>query len=400
VAGIHRLSALKVKNAKPGKYGDGGGLWLYVKKDGRKTWVFKYTANGKRREMGLGPVHTVSLAIAREKSAACRLTVLNGGDPIEDRHKDQRGTMTFETAADAYINMHKSGWTNARQESIWRRSLEDYAYPVIGQRDVTKIDTDDILKILQDPWSTKTETATRVRSRIERVLDWCTSGGYRSGPNPARWKGHLSNLLPSPARVKTSRHFPALPWQELPGFMTELRQRKGVAAQALTFLILTAARSGEVRGMSWDELDLDDAIWVVPAERIKMKREHRVPLTASAIDVLMDMRQHGQSGLVFPSVQNGKQMSDMTLSAVLKRMDRKDITVHGFRSTFKDWASESTAYPDDVSEMALAHAVKNKVVAAYKRGDLFEKRRRLMSDWASYASGGADRSAEIATIRA
>lgn len=400
MAGIHRLSALKVKNAKPGKYGDGGGLWLHVKEDNRKSWVFKYTANSKRREMGLGPVHTVSLAIARDKAAEARLTVLNGGDPIEDRRKAKRGAMRFAQAAAAYINMHKAGWTNARQEGIWHSSLEAYAYPVIGNRDVASIDTDDILKILNEPWTSKTETAMRVRSRIERVLDWCTSGGYREGPNPARWKGHLSNLLPSPARVKTSRHFPALPWQDLPGFMGALSERNGIAAQALAFLILTAARSGEVRGMDWAEINLDEALWVVPAERIKMKREHRVPLTPSAIEILLEMRQHGQKGLVFPSVQSGKQMSDMTISAVLKRMGRKDITVHGFRSTFKDWASETTAYPDDVSERALAHAVKNRVVAAYKRGDLFEKRRRLMNDWASYVMGGENRSAEIATIRA
>ncbi|MCF8177313.1 MAG: site-specific integrase, partial [Sulfuritalea sp.] len=292
--------------------------------------------------------------------------------------------MTFDQCATAYISAHRSGWKNEKHIGQWENTLEAYASPIIGALPVAEVDTALVVKVLGPIWETKTETATRLRGRIEKILDWATVSKYRQGENPARWRGHLENLLANPNKIAKVAHHPALPWREICGFMVELRKQIGTAARALEFTILTAARSGEVRGATWAEIDLDAGLWVVPAERIKMGKEHRVPLTASAIALLNELPREGD--LVFPGAKENTALSDMSLTAVLRRMKRTDITVHGFRSTFRDWCAESTNFPREVCEHALAHSLPDKVEAAYRRGDLLDKRVQLMKAWADYCA--------------
>ncbi len=402
--GIHKLSARRVATAGPGKHGDGGGLWLVVRKDGRKTWVFRYMRFGRAREMGLGSLRDVSLAEAREAAACCRKLLRDGKDPIEERRKERARTdgLTFREAADAFLKAHRDGWKNPKHRQQWENTLAQYAFPVLGDLPVNAIETAHVLRVLEPIWKEKPETASRLRGRLERILDWATVRGYRTGDNPARWRGHLQALLPAKTKVRAVRHHAALPWRDLPGFMAALREREGVAARALEFLILTAARSGEVRGARWDEIDRQARIWTVPAERMKARRPHRVPLSDRALAILEAMRplaDDAATGLVFPGLKRGRPLSDVSLAKVLKRMGRDDLTVHGFRSTFRDWAAEATAYPREVAEQALAHAISDKVEAAYRRGDLFEKRRRLMEDWASYCERPPGEG-EVVAIRA
>lgn len=389
---IEKLTPLGVsKKQTPGHYGDGGGLWLQISKFKSKNWVFRYTLHGTRREMGLGPIHTVSLTEARQKAKECRLTLLDGKDPIEVRETTtlaealrRAKMMTFDQCAAAYIEAHRSSWKNAKHISQWESTIQAYASPVIGKLPVTSVDTDLVVKILNPIWQTKTETATRLRGRIESVLDWATTSKFRQGDNPARWRGHLENLLSSPNKIAKVRHHPALPWQELGKFMVDLREREGVAARAVELAILTATRSGEVRNATWAEFDA--GVWVIPAARMKMGREHRIPLPTAAVELLGKMPRLGD--LVFPGIKKDKPLSDMSLTAVLRRMERNDITVHGFRSSFRDWCSESVAnsFPREVCEHALAHSLPDKIEAAYRRGDLIEKRALLMQAWSDYCA--------------
>ena len=389
---IEKLTPLGVsKKQTPGHYGDGGGLWLQISKFKSKNWVFRYTLHGTRREMGLGPIHTVSLAEARQKAKECRLTLLDGKDPIEVRETTtlaealrRAKMMTFDQCATAYIEAHRTSWKNVKHISQWENTIQAYASPVIGKLPVTSVDTDLVVKILNPIWQTKTETATRLRGRIESVLDWATASKFRQGDNPARWRGHLENLLSSPNKIVKVRHHPALPWQELGKFMVDLREREGVAARAVELAILTATRSGEVRNATWAEFDA--GLWVIPAARMKMGREHRIPLPTAAVELLEKMPRLGD--LVFPGTKKDKPLSDMSLTAVLRRMERNDITVHGFRSSFRDWCSESVAnsFPREVCEHALAHSLPDKIEAAYRRGDLIEKRALLMQAWSDYCA--------------
>jgi integrase len=341
--------------------------------------------------LGLGPLHTVTLAEARQRAKAARLQLLDGIDPVEDRKAKKlervlasARTMTFSECAAAYFAQHESKWKNAKHAAQFVSTLKQYAGP-INSLPVASIDTGLVLKCVEPHWATKTETMSRVRGRIEAVLDWATVRGYRNGDNPARWKGHLDQVLPSRSSIAKVEHHAALPYRELPGFMQELRTREGVAARAVEFTILTAARTGEVIGAQWDEIDPTTATWKIPAGRMKGSREHRVPLSARAVELLGELYREDGNDHVFLGSRKGG-LSNMGLAAVLKRMDRHDITVHGFRSTFRDWAAEQTNTANFVVEAALAHIVADKVEAAYRRGDLFEKRCKLMEAWARYCS--------------
>lgn len=374
------LTVRKVETAAPGRYTDGRGLMLVVKPTGARSWVLRYQLNGRRRDMGLGPYPEVTLAAARDKALEARRRLVEGVDPLTLRPAP---SMTFRDAAEALIETKSSGWRNAKHEAQWSSTLATYAFPTLGDLDVKSIDTPHVLTVLRTIWTAKPETASRLRQRIEAVLDFAAVQGVRSGLNPARWRGHLENALPKPSLVRRVEHHPALDWRELPAFMTALSGRQGVSARTLEFLILTASRSGEVRGMRWAEVDLDAGVWIVPAERMKAAREHRIPLVSQAMAILG--APSFPDTLVFPSPFNdAKPMSDMSLAAVLKKMGRGGITVHGFRSTFRDWAGETTGFPREVIEAAMAHRLKDKAEAAYARGDLFNKRRALMEAWASF----------------
>jgi integrase len=400
------LTVRTVETAKaPGYYADGGGLYLQVT-DGGRSWIFRYQIAGRRRDMGLGPVDLVTLAEAREKALAARRLILNGADPIEARRAtiaaerlDAAKAMTFSACAEAYIEAHKAGWRGGKSAEQWQSSLAAYVTPIIGALPVQAVDVALVMKVVEPIWTTKTETASRVRGRIEAVLDWAAARGYRQGDNPARWRGHLENLLARPGKVQRVAHHPALPYAELGEFMAALRAQKGIPARALEFLILTAARSGEVIGARWSEIDLGAGIWTVPAERIKGGREHRVPLSAPALAIVRDLAETRHGDLVFPSgKRGGKTLSNRGMLSVLERMGRADITAHGFRSTFRDWAAELTNFPSEVAEMALAHAVSDKVEAAYRRGDMFSKRRRLADAWAEFCAMVKRQSASVARI--
>jgi integrase len=392
---VGRLSTLSISRsrAKPGMHPDGHGLYLQVSGARARSWVFRYTINGRTRYLGLGSAFTIDLKRAREDARKARELVHDGIDPIEARkakRTQQRladiKTITFDQCAEAYITGHEAGWRNPVHRQQWRNTLRDYASPVIGDLPVSAIDTGLVLKILEPIWHDRTETANRLRGRIESVLDWAKVRGYRDGENPARWRGHLDQTLPRRSRVSPVKRLPALPYGEINALVTLLRGLGGIAARALEFTILTAARTGEALDATWDEFDLDAATWTIPAERMKGGREHRVPLSDRVLVILEEMR--GNSGRVFL-------ISDKAMSTLLKSLGYTGITVHGFRSTFRDWAAETTAYPNHVVEMALAHAISKDVEAAYRRGDLFEKRRRLMADWARYCA--TERTANGAT---
>jgi integrase len=389
-----KLSSLKIKAlSKKGLYGDGGGLYLQFSSTGSKAWLFRYTRRGRAHEMGLGAFDLIPLAKAREMALDCRRVLAAGNDPMERRNADRRQrepAHTFRQVADRYLDAHRAGWGNAKHAAQWQATLVSYADPVLADMPVDQITTGDVLAVLTPIWQHKTETASRVRGRIEAVLSYAKALGWRSGENPAAWKDNLQPLLPAKGRISAPEHHAALPWREAPAFMVELCQRNGMAAQALAFLILTAARTGEVLGATWGEINLDPAwagaaTWTIPAHRMKGGREHRVPLSAPALAILRQMQPDAPrpDDLVFPSA-TGKPLSDMALTMTLRRMKRAEITVHGFRSTFRDWVSEATDHADQVAEMALAHAVGDQVEAAYRRGDLFAKRVALMADWAQF----------------
>lgn len=388
---LTQLQASKVKNA--GMYGDGAGLWLKVSEGGSKSWVLRYTQQGRERRTGLGSYPDVSLAEARDKAIAFRKQVRDGLDPIKAKREavaeakaEQAKSVTFAWCAAQYIESHRAGWKNAKHAEQWVSTLAMYAHPVIGELSVGLIDTEHVVRVLEPIWHSKPETASRLRGRIESILGWASARDLRNGSNPARWKGHLDSLFPARTKVARTKHFAALPWNEMKPFMALLATQAGVGALALRFTILTAARSGEVRGMVWDEVDFSNRLWVVPAERMKAGREHRVPLSDAACELLENFQRTRLAGtnVVFPSVRSHQALSDMTLTAVLRRMGRGDLTVHGFRSTFRDWTAEATNYPQEMAEMALAHVVSNKVEAAYRRGDMLEKRREMMQKWAEF----------------
>lgn len=378
---------------EPGKYPDGAGLYLQVAAGGSKSWIFRYRVGPREREMGLGSLLTVSLAEAREAALEARKLRHKGIDPIEarqsadlERKAEAARAMTFDEAVTAYLKTRTGVHENAKHAAQWPSTLQTYASPHFGKVPVNRVDTPMIISALEKIWTTKTETASRVRGRIERVLDWATVSGLRQGENPARWKGHLDMLLPAKSKVARVEHHTALPFAEVSAFMATVRAQAGQAARALEFTILTAARTSEVIEATWKEVDLEAAVWTVPADRMKAKKEHRVPLCAPAVALLKSMA-GGPDTPLFEGQRAGRPLSNMAMLKMLERMGRKDLTVHGFRSTFRDWAAESTSYPNEVVEMALAHTVSNKVEAAYRRGDLFEKRRALMEDWGTYVSG-------------
>jgi integrase len=399
MAQIDKLTAVKVeKIKKPGTYGDGGRLYLQVKQVNEaltKSWIFRFTppSGGLRRDMGLGSFDTYGLAEARELARECRKLVAEGRDPIEERKAarlekklDEAKAMTFAACAERYIASHKAGWSNPKHAAQWPATLGTYVYPVFGPLPVQTVDVGLVMKAIEPIWVQKPETAGRVRGRIESILDWATARGYRQGENPARWKGHLENLLPKKSKVRRVEHHAALPYAELPAFMIDLRGQEGIAARALELAILTAGRTGEVIGARWDEVDFDARLWMVPSERMKAGREHRVPLSDAVLAILEDMRAIRHSEFVFPGGRIGRPLSNMGLLMTLRRMGRGDLTTHGFRSCFADWCAERTNFPAELREMALAHTVSDKVEAAYRRGDLYAKRRHLMDAWARFVT--------------
>ncbi len=400
---IGQLTSVEVaKKQKQGRYADGGGLYLQVGPSGNKSWLFRYTLHAKAREMGLGPVHAVSLKEAREKAAEQRRLLVNRIDPLASRQADHAAkrlsvasTKTFKECSAAYIKAHRAGWKSAKHADQWENTLDQYCGPVFGSAPVQSIDTTLVMRALDPIWKEKNETASRLRGRIEKILDWARVRGYRSGDNPARWRGHLDKLLPTPRKVKKVRHHPALPYGEIGAFMKELRQQEGTAARALELLILTATRTNEVIGAKWSEIDRAAKTWTIPAERMKAQREHRVPLSEAAIRVLSKLPSEGD--FVFVGAKPGKPLSNMAMLKLLSRMERSDLTVHGFRSTFRDWAAETTNYPREAAEAALAHSISDKTEAAYRRGDLFEKRGKLMQAWADHCYRTA--SAKVTPIK-
>jgi integrase len=379
---------------EPGTYGDGDGLYLQISAKGHKSWIFRFQLAGKRREMGLGGLADVGLAEARRKAQEARQHVLGGRDPIEAR-KAQRAAqrlleasrVTFKEAAEAYIEANKAGWRNHKHRRQWTATLEKYAYSTLGSLAVGAIDTSHVLKVLEPVWRKRPETASRVRGRIETVLAAATARGQRTGPNPAQWRNHLDQLLPPRSKVRAVRHQPALPWGEVPVFMAELGRLDSVSAQGLGFAILTAARTGEVTGMRWSEVDDEAKLWTVPPSRMKAGRVHRVPLSDQAMAIVEKMIKVKVSAYVFPGWKHGAPLSDMALLMCLRGL-RKGVTVHGFRSAFRDWAAECTAFPNIVCEAVLAHVIGDKSEAAYRRGDLLEKRRQLMQAWADFCLPG------------
>lgn len=422
------LTAQKVAKAGPGRYGDGNGLYLLVRppkpdgEPGGRFWLFRYVRDRKMREMGLGraPGPTtdkgaVALSEARAKAGTLFKQVRDGVDPLAKREEDaaaarataQReafGRITFRDVTDRYIEAHERKWRNAKHRWQWRQSLESFVFPHMGSVPISEIATGHVTAALEPIWAVKTETAARVRGRIEAILDYAKVRGWRSGENPARWRGNLANLFPKRSELAAVRHHPALGWREVGAFMVELRQREAVAALALELAILTAARTGEVLGARWQEIDLGESVWIVPAVRMKAKVEHRVPLSPAAVAVLEKAAATRTSeepdAFVFPGKRRNAPLSQMALMMLMRRMERGDMTVHGFRSTFRDWTAERTRYPREVAEAALAHAsARSTVEAAYFRSDLFDQRRRLMADWAEFCARPFVASGQVVPIR-
>jgi integrase len=393
---IGRLTALKVEKAKqPGMHCDGGGLYLRITPEGTQQWVLRYMLNRRPHWMGLGPLSLYSLQEARTKALAARKLRHEGIDPIEARRAqrarerlEEAKAITFKQCAEAYINSHRAGWRNGKHAGQWGATLATYAFPIIGGLPVQSVDTGLVLKVLEPIWTAKPETAGRLRGRIENILHWGRVRGYREGENPARWRGHLDKLLPKRSKVHRVEHHAALSYAELPDFLGRLRDQEGNAARALELAILTAGRTGEVIGARWSEINLLDKTWTIPASRMKAQREHRVPLSARALAILREMQAARQDdsdeAFVFPSRKSKTPLSNMAFLMLLRRMGNGDLTAHGFRATFKTWASERTSIQNEIVEGALAHAVGSKVEQAYRRGDLFEKRRRLMDAWAKF----------------
>lgn len=382
---IHRLSARSVATqTKIGRHADGNGLYLSISANGGRRWVYLYRRGGRLREKGLGSANTVSLKDARLAAEAVRKQLLDGIDPIDSKAKPV-AAKTFAECAEAFIASNEMAWKNDKHRDQWRNTLKTYAAPHIGKLPVDRIDVNDVLKVLEPIWETKSETASRVRGRIERILDWAATRGYRSSDNPARWKGHLNQVLPHARKVTKPSHHAALPYKDIPAFMSDLRKRNAISARALEFTMLTAARTGEVIGAKWGEIDDNNKVWTVPADRMKGKVEHQVPLSDRALAILKNIPK--DSDFIFVGMKPDEGLSNMSMLAMLKR-DRPDLTTHGFRSTFRDWAAETTEFPNELVEMALAHKIRDKAEAAYRRGNLLERRRELMKAWDLYCNAG------------
>ncbi len=387
-----KLTAVKVaKLTERGRYADGGNLYLQISQWGTKSWILRYMQNGKARTMGLGDLATFSLSEARQRARAMRQLLADGIDPLQKRREAQQmakieaaRTVTFKEAASRYISAHDKSWRNEKHRYQWNATVLEYACGFIGGMDVAEIETNDILRVLEPIWTTKPDTAERLRGRLEAVIDWATARKLRTGDNPARWKGHLKHLLPE--KKNGTEHYAALPWGEMPAFMAELRAVDSISARALEFTILTAARTGETLGAQWDEIDFDAKVWTIPGARMKAGREHRVPLCDGALKLLKGLsREHGNP-YVFPGARRGRGLSNLAMLMTLRRMGYGQYTVHGFRSSFRDWAAEQTNFPREIAEACLAHTIGTAVERSYRRGDFFEKRRRLMDAWASYCA--------------
>jgi integrase len=400
-----RLTALAVKHANAcGRYADGGGLYLQVSPNGSRSWILRYRLGGRRRHLGLGPLPRVTLAEARDLASTARQTLRDGRDPIEAKGGRARAAtvaaikaMTFGACAQAYIEAHRPAWApkNTKQ---WLASLTTYALPILGPLPVEAVDTGLVMRCVEPFWATKNETADRTRGRIEAILDWARARGFRDGENPARWKGHLANLLPATAKVAKVEHHAAMAYAELPAFVAALRARDGVAERALEFAILTAARSGEVFGAQWGEIDLQARVWTVPAARMKAGKDHRVPLGSAAL-TLLGALPGPHTGLVFPGFKAGRPLAKMALTNAMRRAGGDGATVHGMRSAFRDWAGDRTTFARDVVEAALAHRVGDATEAAYRRGDALEKRRKLMETWAGFLASEVRASATVTELR-
>ena len=399
----NKLTPLQVSSLNdPGRYADGGGLYLQVtrwEKDGAewstKSWLFRYMKDSRERQMGLGSVETFTLKEARARARTQRQLLADGIDPLSARQKakdaarmEAARAITFKDAAERYIAAHRAGWKNQKHGEQWGATLSTYAYLHVGSLPVAAIDTALVMKVLEPIWTQKSETASRVRGRVERILDWARVQGMRQGENPARWKGHLDKLLPAKTKVAKVRHQPALPWRAVPTFMGELRANAAISARALEFIVMTATRTGETIGARWEEIDLDEKLWTIPGERTKSGREHRVPLSDRAVEILKVLPR-ASGGFVFPGARVQQPLSNMAALELLRGM-RSGLTVHGFRSSFRDWCAEATNFPREIAEAALGHVLGNKVEAAYQRGDLLEKRRRLMQAWEGFCSKPVD----------
>jgi integrase len=404
---LNRLSPLKVQKLKRrGLHADGGGLYLRVSESGTKAWMFRFGENGKLRDMGLGPLHTISLPRARELARECRELRLQGIDPIAHRKAalaarkaSDAKAATFRQCADAYIANHEGAWRSAAHRQQWTNTLAQYVDPVLGDLPIAAIDTVIVLKVVEPLWKSKTETGARVRGRIEAVLDWAKARGFRGGDNPARWRGHLDHLLPARRKLAKVEHHAALPYAEIGTFMAALRQETGVAARCLEFIVLTGARLGEATNAEWSEIDLPNRIWTVPPSRMKSFKEHRAPLSDAALTVLDEMQSIRHSDYIFPGGRKGRPLGKHPAVRLAKLASGRDVTVHGFRSTFRDWAAERTNFPREIAEMALAHSVGNSVEAAYRRSDLFDKRRKLMDAWAEFCARPVTAGAVVAIRR-
>lgn len=407
---VEHLTAAFCKSAKPGRHTDGRGLYLVVEPTGAKRWMQRFQMDKKRQDIGLGPYPAVGLADARAKAHANREMIERGLNPVTEKQKAaealklEKARQTFQEAVDSYLSLKLVAFRNAKHRQQWRNTLEQYTYPVFGKKPVDEVDTDDVVRALRPIWLTKTETARRLRGRIEAVLNAAKVAGQRTGENPARWRGHLSEVLPSPKKIVVSENQPSVTLKDVQRWFGDLKRRDGMGARALEFLALTWCRSGEVRGAQWAEVDLDRAVWTVPAQRMKASREHRVPLSQAAIRLLECLPRYADTNLIFPAPRGG-QLSDMTLSAVMKRIHEtaeydkmltgggffderngRPAVPHGLRSTARDWAAEMTSFPGDLAELALAHKISNAVEAAYRRGDMLEKRREMMEAWSNFLS--------------
>jgi integrase len=389
---LNRLTSIGInKLSGRGYYADGGGLYFRISEFDTRSWAFRYTKLGKAREMGLGSYPDVTLKEARESATRARQSLRESRDPINERKAarsamlaERTSSLTFTECAKAFMEAKEHEWKNAKHGSQWRNTLNNYAYPIIGKLLTRDIEQSHILKILKPIWVDRNETASRLRGRIESVIDYAIAHGYRKEANPARWKGHLDKILAAPKKVQKVKHHAALDYRQVGQFMANLRLQDNIGSRALELAILTATRSGEVRGATWSEFDLDAAVWTIPASRMKAGKEHRIPLSDAAISLLCTLPLLKECEWVF-SNNNKKPLSDMALTAILRRMNHP-VTAHGFRSTFRDWAGETTAYPREVIEHALAHQLKDKAEAAYARGTLFDKRKNLMNDWAKYCA--------------
>lgn len=413
--GKHRLTDREVRNAKtPGRLHDGEGLYLEVSAGApetpggppgvRKRWFLLYTPpeGGKRREMGLGSIASVSLKAAREAADKARADLGAGIDPLVARDKERKEKarararqLTFKQAAETFIASESAGWKNPKHEKLWRASLEEYAFPVIGSLSVADVDTQAVLRVIEPIWKTKNETASRVRGRIEAILDWAAVRGYRSADNPARWRGFLSKALPKRSKVRPVKHHPSLPFRDVGKFMADLREQDGLGALALELTVLTAVRTNEALGARWSEFDLKEKVWSIPKERMKMERPHRVPLSTQAMALLERIKDAGSKTWLFPGLGTNKPLSNMAMLKVLERMKRDSITVHGFRATFKTWGEDATDFPREVIEAALAHAIGSAAEQSYRRGDQLAKRRELLQAWANYCDRIPDESGGV-----